>query len=230
MKPTKPLPCGEARDLADLFARQALGAEAQASLRAHVAGCEACRAVVEDAVAVVGFLKSAPRVACPDDLTARIRALAFEEGRTSALEGNAPAPRRVASTKGIGRWLLRPSWLVVPALAASAAVVLLLAGGQIDRALRGASPTALRSISSGETRGSAATGAAETMDAEAAAAETRLALRILAESVQRASRVASQELGAGVARPVVRGLEESIVRIPPPFDPTFVLAPGSQRT
>jgi hypothetical protein len=72
--------------------------------------------------------------------------------------------------------------------------------------------------------------AAEAAAAEAAAAETRLALRILAESVQRASAVASQQLGAGVARPVVRGLEESIVRIPPPFDATSVLAPGSQRT
>jgi hypothetical protein len=209
MKPTE---CHEILDLVERAARGTLHLEDRARFERHVAACRRCADRLADARASIEFLAASPRPACPPRVVDVILARAMEESQAAAVHA-APIER----ARRVLSW--PRTWRLAPALGLAATLLLVLWTQR---------PAPSPSVADGP---SATTGdRVNGMQAVEAARETRVALRILAGALQHASETANEEVGAGLARPVLRGLVESIDRLPAPFDGMTTRTAETDRT
>lgn len=131
-RPISPVPVEhpDAEQVAALDA-DALGAEEAGAVRTHLAGCAACRGVLDDVRRVRTLLTEAPTPPIPEDVAGRLAgALA---GAAVATQGPTPEQRgrdRVMTTAGATVLAARrPRWSArLAALAAAAAFLGLLSG------------------------------------------------------------------------------------------------------
>ncbi|CAD6536776.1 hypothetical protein LMG27952_03190 [Paraburkholderia hiiakae] len=99
--------CNEARPLVDASVDRELPAADEWRVREHLAGCEACRRVADDAQAISQMIRSAPYHRAPPGLAARIVGALPATEATPAKATPSPAPAR-----GSGGWRgwLRNGW------------------------------------------------------------------------------------------------------------------------
>ncbi|WP_395066287.1 anti-sigma factor family protein [Paraburkholderia silvatlantica] len=99
--------CNEARPLVDASVDRELSAADEWRVREHLAGCEACRRVADDAQAISRMIRSAPYHRAPAGLAARIVAALPATDVPPAKATPSPTPAR-----GWGGWRawLRNGW------------------------------------------------------------------------------------------------------------------------
>lgn len=99
--------CNEARPLVDASVDRELSAADEWRVREHLAGCEQCRRVADDAQAISQMIRSAPYHRAPAGLAARI--VAALPATDVAAAKAAPSPAPVRDSGGWRAWL-RNGW------------------------------------------------------------------------------------------------------------------------
>lgn len=95
--------CNETRPLVDASVDRELSAADEWHVREHLAGCEACRRVADDAQAISQMIRSAPYHRAPAGLAARI--VAALPATDVAPAKATPPPARVRDSGGWRAWL-----------------------------------------------------------------------------------------------------------------------------
>lgn len=215
------LSCPEALELVDALVRDELDPADRARVEAHLAICAGCdEARVEAELARSAFAGIASP-GCPDDVVARIFTTLDEETAPSVAVATPVRSAPGAASSSLGSRLrdwLSPARLV-PALTATAAVALLLGPwsrveeprGIPDSVLAGLPPDVVAAIPEEMLANMTESELREMVK------EARLAFAIVADAIERSTRVAGDEMRYGLTLPVMEGVSRSVNHLPPPI-------------
>lgn len=209
-------PCQTAWDWIERAVDGTLGALEAKRLDEHLRTCSACAALYDDAVTVRGLVHAAPRPVCPartvEAVLARIDGAAdARASRRRWAIWHWAAPSVDTAGQRIPRPLPRPGWARVGMALAAAAVLLVLL---VPTVLRHGQPPA-GSVAHVQPQPLTDEQRAQ---AQVAVAQARLALGVLARTLDRTSAIAEQNVRASIAAPLQRALEPRGRRADEPHD------------
>jgi len=214
--------CAEVLDHVDALVRDELATGLRARVEEHLAGCSDCREAREAAELARGTFARVETPGCPDDVVARIWATLDEETAPSVAVATPVATASgPETTTGLGARLR--AWLaparLVPTLTALATLLLLLGPWSRVEEPRGIPDSVLAGLPAHVVAAIPEEMLASMTESELRemVAEAELAFAIVADAIQRSTRVAGDEMRYGLTLPVMQGVSRSVHHLPPPL-------------